>query len=415
MLTACLADGMIPEENQKLRRIMRKAFSISESTFGKQDGLVKELVNYVIDILGPVYVEMEKNINQVRQIVDYEEELFKSIRSTSLSEWSKIVQHEPLLADLEVLEMPGLVAAYKDIKNNNVREVSSQFSFKLYDTYGLDEDAINKLTGALNIIFDENVLRKTLDHMKGVSRMIDNDRKDELIKEIRKRDIKPTPDHYKYKYVKKDKTYIFNSMSAKVTQLIRNNQFVDTVEPDTDCGVIFDKTSFYHEAGGQISDKGHAVNNLGVFQIDTIENINGVLLHQGRFKSNNKLALGDKMVLKVDEMSRLSNMRNHTATHLLNAALKILKAATCQKSSKVNSKYLNLDVGIFGSKLTMNDLRLLEDEINRVIKAGLDVKISEIDSQELLMLDNVTLIPGEIYPDTGIRLVDIAGSSFLSR
>lgn len=198
-------------------------------------------------------------------------------------------------------------------------------------------------------------------------------------------------------------------------QLIQNGKLVKEIEPNTDCGAIFDRTLMYSEAGGQVSDKGHAVNNAGIFQIDGIDNINGILLHKGRFKSDMKLSIGDKLIMKVDEATRLSNMRNHTATHLLNAALKSLKGVTCQKSSKVDNRCLNLDIGIFGEKLSVNDLRLLEDEINRVIKVGLDVKISEIDSQELLMSDNVTLIPGETYPDTGIRLVEIVGKDFLSR
>lgn len=120
-------------------------------------------------------------------------------------------------------------------------------------------------------------------------------------------------------------------------------------------------------------------------------------------------------MLKVDEAVRLNSMRNHTATHLLNAALKRLKGVTCQKSSKVNSKYLNLDVGIFTDKLSVDDIRSLEEDINGVIKNGVEVKISEIDSQELLLSDNVTLIPGETYPDTGIRLVEIVGKDFVSR
>ncbi|KAI4466906.1 alanyl-trna synthetase [Holotrichia oblita] len=419
MLTACLADGMIPEEkaccSQKLRRIMRKAFSVSELSFGKETGLVKELVNYVVESLGGVYVEMEKNINQVRQIIDYEEELYKSLRSTAAIEWSKIVQEQPLLADLEVLEMPGLVTAYKDIKNNNVKEITSSFSFKLYDTYGLDENAISKLSKALNITYDEKLLQKALDLSKNVNRMIDSDEKEGLIKRLKEMKIEPTVDHYKYKYTRKNNTYVFGSLPTKVIRLMKDNQFIDSIEPDVECNVIFDKTLLYHEAGGQASDKGHAVNNSGIFQIDAIEDLNGVLLHRGRFKSDSRLAVGDRLVMKLDENNRLGNMRNHTATHLLNAALRDLKGVTCQKSSKVDCKRLNFDVGIFGEKLSVSDVRLLEGEINRVINIGLNVKITEIDSQELLLSDNVTLIPGETYPDTGIRLVEIVGNDFTSR
>lgn len=143
--------------------------------------------------------------------------MYKALRSTSVLEWSNIVKQEPLLADLEVLEMPGLVTAYKDIKSNNVKEMSSHYSFKLYDTYGLDEDAILKLSKALNIVYDEKLLREALDLSRNASRTIDSDEKEGLVKRLKEMKIEPTVDNYKYKYVKKNDTYVFESLPAKVS------------------------------------------------------------------------------------------------------------------------------------------------------------------------------------------------------
>lgn len=108
-------------------------------------------------------------------------------------------------------------------------------------------------------------------------------------------------------------------------------------------------------------------------------------------------------------------MQNHTGVHLLNAVLKKLKSATCQKSSKVTDKYLNFDVAIFGDKLSDKDVIQIENNILDVIRKGEPVRISEINSQELLRYDVVTLIPGEIYPETGIRIVEVQNSGFVSR
>lgn len=108
-------------------------------------------------------------------------------------------------------------------------------------------------------------------------------------------------------------------------------------------------------------------------------------------------------------------MRNHTATHLLNACLKKIKGVTCQKSSKVTDGNLSFDVALFGDKLGPKEIVAIENEIRRIIEIDRPVLINEVDSQKLLDFDWITLVPGETYPESGIRVVEIQADDFVSR
>lgn len=148
----------------------------------------------------------------------------------------------------------------------------------------------------------------------------------------------------------------------------------------------------------------------------SVENVNGYILHKGFYKSEKgPLKVQSSGRLKVDEEFRLNCMRNHTATHILNACLKKVKGVTCQKSSKVTEKNLCFDVALFGDKLKPHEIMVIEDEIRRIIEIDKPVEINEVDSGKLLNFDEITLIPGETYPDTGIRIVEVKANNLISR
>ncbi|XP_022915233.1 alanine--tRNA ligase, mitochondrial isoform X2 [Onthophagus taurus] len=416
MLTVCLSDGMIPEANQKLRRIMRKAFYISDSVFKQEYGLVKELSNFVVEILGGAYPELERNISYVHQILDYEENLYRYLRSSSTSEWKIILESEPNLNELDILEMPGLLGAYKNIRGCNLQEITPEYGYKLYDTFGLDEDSIIKLAIGLQLPIDVDRFKIALETSKQKTNQQNPDsRTNNLLEKLEKLQATPTDDKFKYRYGKIDQNYIFHGIEAKILFIIKDGVLTNDISPNQDCTLIFDRTTLYCESGGQLSDSGYAIYKDGVFEINELENINGIILHKGKFKGTQNLSVGEFLKLNVDEDKRLKHMRNHTATHLLNSVLKKVKGATCQKSSKVSEKCLSFDVGVFGDKISAVDIKNVEKIIGDVIREGVPVKTSEVDSLELLTHDNITMVPGEVYPEAGIRLVEIDGSNITSR
>lgn len=166
----------------------------------------------------------------------------------------------------------------------------------------------------------------------------------------------------------------------------------------------------------QVGDKGLIVFENGVFNIESVENLNGYVLHKGYFKSEkNTLRTRTSGTLKLNQEFRLNCMRNHTATHLLNACLKKIKGVTCQKSSKVTDQNLSFDVALFGDKLKPDEIMAIDDEIRRIIDTDKHVITKKVDYEELLTFDFVTYIPGETYPETGIRIVEVQTDSLISR
>ncbi|CAG9859655.1 unnamed protein product [Phyllotreta striolata] len=417
MITVSLADGMIPEENQKLRKIMRKTFLLGDNVFKQPKNFVKELTNYVVDNLGPVYPELERNISQVHRIVSYEEEVFESLRRSASKDWEILAKSNPKLSRLDIVETPNFVKAYKEVGENMPKEIHPKLAFKLYDTHGLDEETIAKLAEALNLRFNPDDLIDELQSVKIKSKRASVRVENGLYSTLFNDGIPKTDDRSKYSYSRSiDGKYKFDGIRTKVLKILRNDERLSEIESDHYCSLILDRTNLYSEAGGQTSDRGLIEFPEGVFEVTSLENLNGYILHNGFYKSKTeKLQCNIEGILKVDDGFRLNCMRNHTGIHLLNAVLKKQKSVTCQKSSRATDKYLNFDVAIFGDKLSKRDLVDVEKGVLEIVKKSEPVSIRSIDSQELLAYNELTLIPGEIYPDTGIRIVEIRSGDFLSR
>lgn len=333
-------------------------------------------------------------------------------------DWQNLLNKNPKLAQFDIIETPNFIAAYKEVNLlQNVKQIDPKLAFKLYDTYGIDEDGIEKLANALNLKFDPDDLKKELEDVRlklKESFALNN----KLYLNILEQNLPKTEDSFKYAYSKSgDNNYLFKNLEIKILRIFEKEQSVQEIPNDHYCSLLLDKTNLYSEAGGQISDKGTIKFSNGTFDVTSVENVAGYILHKGFFKSKNNTALQINSVgnLEIDHTYRLNCMKNHTGTHLLNASLKNLACVTCQKSSKVTPKYLNFDVALFGDKLTVDQLQTIENEVQDIIRKQKPVIIREINSQELLSLDSVTLIPGEVYPENGIRIIEIIDDKFLSR
>lgn len=313
--------------------------------------------------------------------------------------------------------MPGLISAIKDIRNSNISAISSTFAFKLYDTYGLDVEVIKQLAQCLHLSFSEADFEVEMENHRKCGRQLFSASFNTLFKSL-KTHAKETNDSYKYDYEKQNQHYIFKEVSVKVLKIFYENCLLKEIPPNVECSLVFDQTNCYSESGGQSSDVGLAKFDNCIFEIFDVQKLHGYVLHKGVLISSNncdRLKTDDQGILQINEEIRLDNMRNHTAVHLLNATLKKIKGITCQKSSKVTKDYLNLDVSMFGSKLSIEDIKEIEKCVCEIIKAGLNVDTKVINSQQLLSLDNITLIPGEIYPDNEIRIIEITNENFISR
>lgn len=119
------------------------------------------------------------------------------------------------------------------------------------------------------------------------------------------------------------------------------------------------------------------------------------------------MQVGDECLISIDENHRLGAMRHHTTAHLLNAALKKLLPVIGQRGSDVLSDELKFECSTFGRKLSLQDVKKIEELINKTIEADIPIKTKTVNILQMLNEEDLTVIPGEVYPDTGIRIVEL--------
>nr|CAD7401637.1 unnamed protein product [Timema poppensis] len=469
MFTVALTDGMFPDQNHRLRRVLRKAMLVSKDIFGCDCELLTELTYHVAESLSDIFPEVGNRLKQIHCIIAHEEELYRFLRHDALSKWLKIVERRPQLESLDIVDIPGLVAGFQQLEkilppltndnasgtslgNNSIRhlpyipvhhlndesvfQINSEISnteptvfptdiaFKLYDTYGISKETIVKLASLEGFKFDFNSFDHWLNNAKLKSKesfkylQVDEDLMLQVLKKLQEARICETNDSFKYIYFRDEKSdnYCFPVLMSRVRAIIVNGIITQNVVAGTNCALILESTNFYSEAGGQMGDTGHLIFSTGVkMRIECVENFRGYVLHKGIINGNadDSVSVDEIATLEIDVVDRLNRMRNHTATHLVNASLHSLLTVTCQKSSKVTHSDLVFDFSLYGQ--SPPDIMKLENMVQQVIKNSAPVKIYNLTSTQLLQMQNVTLVPGEVYPEDNIKLVEVFSNILTSR
>ncbi|XP_054735044.1 alanine--tRNA ligase, mitochondrial-like [Anastrepha obliqua] len=441
MITTCLADGMLPDQNQKLRRVLRKAFTISENIFANEK-LLSQLIPIVVETIGTAYPEMYNKQNSILELIAHEQEVFKALRESSSKAFVEALTEFPNLEDIDLMECPGFVPAYREFHaqketfKNNV--LPGKFLYKLTDTYGLTEDNFKKLAELENMECDlhgylaeiTNAKMKSKASLNGQNASSEdklaNQRRDiEAIMQFTKK-LNPTDNSWKYcyKYDVDDKKYNIPPLLAQVTGMIYRGAEMDTVKlnnlvPEGELlYIVTDVSNFYYESGGQQGDFGaiqltSETNDSINHQLPVVEVkcINDCIVHVCKLPKVEKeiiLKTGAHVHILVDVNHRKMTACHHTATHLLNGAIRTLfKKTTYQVSSAVTSDNCKLEVGIIDKRITKEDIIRLEDLIGQTINSKVPVDVTTINASDVLQQDDITMVPGEIYPETGLRLISI--------
>lgn len=265
------------------------------------------------------------------------------------------------------------------MQNTKDGMISGKMAFKLYDAFGIDEKMIKIIANINQLSVDENSFKEYLSEHKSrhkavilktanvnINRVL-NDNIDVLIK----RGVPSTQDNHKYDYtIKNNDQYEFPKLQTKILSIItESGEIVESISSEEGglCHVVFEKSNFYCEEGGQCGDIGKViVSDENILEIERVSKIRNIIVHSSKFNtlSNKKsLRVGDSVSLELDESHRLAIMQNHTSTHLLNFAIKkvLPESVTCQLSSKVSSSGLMLDLAVYGDKLSMQTIKEAQD------------------------------------------------------
>ncbi|HBW8325485.1 TPA: alanine--tRNA ligase [Klebsiella pneumoniae] len=357
-----VADGVIPSNENRgyvLRRIIRRAIRHG-NMLGAKDSFFWKLVAPLIDVMGSAGDELKQQQAQVEQVLKTEEEQFARTLERGLA-----------LLDEELSKLKG-------------DTLDGETAFRLYDTYGFPVDLTADVCRERNIKVDEAGFEAAMEEQRRRARessgfgadynaMIRVDGASEF------------------------KGYDHLELNGKVTALFIDGKAVDSVSAGQEAVVILDQTPFYAESGGQVGDKGELKGAGFSFAVSDTQKYGQAIGHIGKVASGT-LKVGDAVQADVDEARRQRIRLNHSATHLMHAALRqVLGTHVAQKGSLVNDKALRFDFSHFEA-MKPEEIRAVEDLVNAQIRRNLAIETNIMDIDAARASGAMALF-GEKYDD----------------
>ena len=372
-----IADGVIPSNEGRgyvLRRILRRGIRHAYS-LGSKDLLFDKIFNNLQSLMGDFFDELNTRSDLIKETLSTEENKFR----------------ETLSKGLEILgqELPN-------IKDNTL---DGKIAFKLYDTYGFPLDLTQDYLKSKNINVDTDSFNMAMEAQKNEARASWKGSGDDGIQKIW------------FDLAKKFKPTVFegytkSSISSEIISIIQDNKEVDSVnKANQDYALIAKNTCFYGESGGQIGDRGKIFNNDFEFQVtDTKKTPQGIFIHFGKLVSGS-ISINDNVKMELDLNLRDLVKKNHSATHLLHAALRNqLGNHVAQRGSLVNDEKLRFDFS-HNKQITREQLQSIQEEVINIINNSYKTNI-EIKSQEEAIKQGAMALFGEKYGDE-VRVVSL--------
>ena len=382
-VTFMISDGIMPSNEGRgyvLRRLLRRACRHGRLLNISGEFLVK-LAGTVIEGSKDGYPELDEKREFIFKVVAKEEEQFNKTIDQGLS----------ILSNLE-----------KEMEAKGSRMLEGTEAFKLYDTYGFPLDLTKEILEEKGLSVDEEGFRKAMEIQRKTAR------------EAREVTNYMGADVTVYESIDPSVTTEFAgydslSFSSSVTVLTTDTELVDALS-DGERGTVFvEKTPFYAASGGQEADTGVIRSTDGEFQVeDVVKLLGGKFGHIGRV-TKGMIKAGDTVTLEVDTENRALSANNHSATHLLHKALRmVLGNHVEQAGSSVNAERLRFDFTHF-SALTGEELKRVEEIVNEQIQNALSVKVENMPIEEAKKTGAAALF-GEKYGDI-VRVVSMGDFS----
>ncbi len=376
--TFMICDGVLPSNEGRgyvLRRLLRRAARHGK-LLGINEPFLYEVCDTVIHENEGHYPELRERQSYITKVIRTEEENFARTIDGGLRIFTEMLRaHKTRLESL----------------------FSGTDAFKLYDTYGFPIDLTIEMVQEQGMKLDEKSFKELMEEQKVRAR-----KAREALGDLGWAGVEFGKEVPETRFVGYDHTAIED---AKVVAIVAEGELVDEIVSGVEAIVVLDKTPFYAEMGGQVADHGVISANKVSFTVtDVQKNKGGKFMHSGRL-TEGSLKVGDTATAKIDTERRRAIMRAHSATHLLDAALrKVLGDHVHQAGSLVEPDRLRFDFTHF-SAMTAEELGRVTDEVNRAILEGYDIVTEELPIEEAKNRGAIALF-GEKYGDT-VRVVDM--------
>lgn len=355
-MTFLVSDGVLPSNEKRgyvLRRLIRRAYRHGK-LLGIEGEFLSQIVSEVIETYKVEYEELEFNKDNIIKVIKEEEDRFQRTIDSGLERLNSLIE---------------------DMKANNETILDGSEAFKLYDTYGFPLDLTKEILNEEEFDLDEDKFNEEMENQRELAR---NARKSDSgwsLDNIITDGIHPT-EFVGYEMLKTDATItnIFDE-SENITSLNKGDKGI----------VVSDKTSFYAQGGGQVADTGFIYNNEGKAKVTDVQKKNDVYFHSVEILEG-YINVNKSYTFEVDQERRYDITRNHSATHLLDQALRdVLGDEITQAGSLVDPNKLRFDF-TYNEALTSEQKRKIEDIVNKKIREQLPVKkeiVSYKQSQEM--------------------------------
>ena len=375
-VTMMIGDGILPSNEGRgyvLRRILRRAVRFGR-VLGIEEAFLADLVDIVIDMYKEAYPELAERKELIKTVIATEEAQFSATLAQGL---------ELLNAMIEDADGTGVLAGEK--------------VFKLYDTFGFPVELTEEIVQEHGMTIDHDGFDKAMKAQQERARA--------ARAKVSAKVATPDTTGLDQSALVKDE----NAVNARVVLIGIDGAAVERAEKDTAITIILDKTPFHAEGGGQIGDTGYISGPSGKAEVTDTKSLANGLTYMIAIVTEGSLSKGDEVDITVDKVRNLDIARNHTATHLLQAALrKVLGTHVNQAGSLVTPERLRFDFTHF-SPMTNEELAEVEKEVNRQIMKNVDLEIEEMPVDDAIKKGAMALF-GEKYGDI-VRVVNVPGFS----
>ena len=383
-LAFLLADGVSPANEGRgyvLRRLLRRAMRFGMK-LGLDQPFLRNSALTVVDRMGSIYPELDEHRDLIARVVQTEEERFLQTLSSGSQRFNELAA--------------GLKAASEST-------IPGEDAFRLYDTFGVPIELTREFAAAEGLTIDEEGFATALEAQRTRARLAWKGADGQPMRDlVRKLTVDREPTEFL--------AYVSTEVrEARVLVLIRDGESVDRLVAGDVGGVLVDRTPFYAESGGQVADVGELFWAGGVGSVTDVQRpVTGAILHSVEVQEG-ELQLGQEVSLQVDASRRRSIQRNHSATHLLHAALRAqLGEHVRQAGSLVDEDHLRFDFTHFEA-VESSHLENLEAEVNAAIRGDVALDIEETDCDDAIERGALAFF-GDKYGDR-VRVVNIPGVS----
>lgn len=378
--TMMLGDGVMPSNEGRgyvLRRLLRRAVRHGR-LLGIDRPFLYEVAETVIQENKNAYPELVEKHDYIVNVIRAEEENFARTLDAGVQRFEKMA----------------------DAANGKV--LSGKDAFLLSDTFGFPLDLTKDLLEERGMTVDEEAFYKLVAEQRERAR--------NAHKDAGKEAWLGSDDAVKDLTVTEFAGYTAFDCDAKVLAVLTDGERAESVAAGKEAVLVLDKTVFYGEGGGQVGDIGEIVGDGFTFTVtNTTKTAQGVYLHHGKLTAGEEIAVGAAVTAKIDNDTRRATMRNHTAAHLLQAALRqVLGTHVEQAGQLVSAREMRFDFTHF-SALTSEELSRVEETVNRVIFEALPVATAEMPLEEAKKMGAMALF-SEKYGDV-VRVVKVGDFS----